>query len=145
MSDVATIIKQAKADGIRYADLLAAKRECEAVHEENQQWIDRIRRATFTAVTGRTDQFWLIFGHPSCRLSQKIFHHDGDYSSVSRWDEVAQSVWYETQFCRNEEDAEAELFDFIRNQTFKIPTNAELYREAYRRLRDSRDSSETGE
>ena len=137
--DVNEIKRQAKLAGINGQDLLAAKRECEAIHRQHQEFVNRVRSLTFRSLTGRPDHFWLIFGSPGDRVYGEMFHGGGDYDTVRGWDEVAQSVWLATMFCANEEDAEGKLWEFIINEPFKIPSNPDLYREAYRRLVDSRE------
>jgi hypothetical protein len=140
MSDVNQIRQEAKAAGISGKDLLAAKREIEAYHVQRQEFIDQVRRSAFTAKTGRRDRFWMIFGHESDRLYGQVFHGDGDYTTIHGWDTIASSVWLQNPgLCSQEEDAPEALWNFIRYESFRIPTNADLYREAFKMLVNTRE------
>ena len=138
MSDVNEIRKKAKELGIDGRELLAVKKEVEALYAQQQDFIDSVRQTAFRAMTGRTDRFWMIFGHESDRKYGKIFHGGGDYSTIHGWDDIAKSVFANCPgLCQCEEDASEALWDFVRYQPFRIPTTADLYKEAAKRLADS--------
>ncbi len=140
MSDVNKIRQEAKEAGISGKELLAAKREIEAYHSQRQEFIDQVRRDAFTAKTGRRDRFWMIFGHASDRMYGQVFHGDGDYTTIHGWDTIASSVWLQNPgLCSQEEDAPEALWNFIRYESFRMPTNADLYREALKMLVNSHE------
>lgn len=135
-----TIRKQAKEAGIAWRDVIAAKRELQAQYEYHQEFIDDVRETAFRYLTGRRDHMWFIFGYESDRTFGKWFR-DGDCSTIPRWDTASRSVFFECPgLCNREEDASEALWDFLKNQPFKIPSNYELYKEALQMLTSSLES-----
>ena len=136
--EVKEIRKSAKDAGISGSELLACKRDLEANYQAEQNFIDDIRRTAFRNLTGRNDRFWMIFGHESCPQFGKMFHGGGDYTTIRGWDVAARSVFFECPgLCSCEEDASEALWNFVRYQPFRIPTNAELYSEAFKMILNS--------
>jgi hypothetical protein len=132
-----SIRKQAKEAGIAWRDVLAAKRDVQALHESHQAFIDEVRQTAFRKLTGRRDHMWFIFGYETDRGFGKWFS-DGDYNVIPNFDTAARSVFFECPgLCSCEEDASEALYDFLRNQPFKIPCNEELYKEAFQMLSTS--------
>lgn len=128
-----SIRHQAKEAGIAWRDVIQAKREVQALHEEQQKFIDDVRQSAFQKLTGRRDHMWLIFGYETDRVFGKWFT-DGDYDSIPGFDVVANSMWHQFPQLCNEEDASETLYSFLKNQTFKIPSNYELYKEAFQMM-----------
>lgn len=132
------IRKQAKEAGIPWREVLAAKRDVQAIHEARQQFIDEVRQSAFRKLTGRRDRFWMIFGHTLDKTYSRWFHNGGDYDSIPGFDTTARSVFLECPgLCACEEDASEALWDFLTNQPFRIPSNEELYKEAFDMLSSS--------
>jgi hypothetical protein len=130
-----TIRNQAKAAGIPWREVIAAKREIQAVYEAQQEFIDEVRRRAFVYLTGRRDRFWMIFGHVCDKTYGNWFHGGGDYNTINNFDTAARSVFFECPgLCSREEDSAEALWNFLTEQPFRIPANEELYKEAFNML-----------
>lgn len=138
MSDVNTIKKQAKAAGINGRDLLNAKREIEQFHKQYQDFVNHVRRETHAAFVGEDHNFWRIFGHYNDQKSKHVFHSGGDYTTIKNWDTLSRTIfWSCPGLCSCEEDASEALWNFIKDEPFTIPSNTDMYKEAFNRLVDS--------
>lgn len=134
MSRLNEIRKHAKEMGIPWREVLEAKRAVQELHEQRQELIDDVRQTAFRKLTGRRDHMWFIFGYETDRGYGKWFR-EGDYSEIPNWDTVARSVFFECPgMCRFEDDASEAMWDFIKNEPFKIPCNERLYNEAFQML-----------
>lgn len=129
--------KQAKEAGIAWRDVIRAKRELMSYHEEQQHFIDCVRQTAFKRLTGRTDRFWMIFGHTCDRTYGHWFHGGGDYDTIKGFDVVANGMQMEFPQLCNEEDASETLYSFLKDQPFRIPCNDDLYKEAFQMLSSS--------
>ena len=137
---VDSIRKQAKEAGIPWREVIAAKRDVQALHESHQVFIDDIRQSAFRKLTGRRDHMWFIFGYETDRGYGKWFR-DGDHDSIPGFDVAARSVFFECPgLCSCEEDAAESLYAFLKNQPFKIPGNDELYNEAFEMINASSET-----
>lgn len=129
-----SIRQQAKEAGIPWREVIAAKREVQALHEQRQAFIDDVRKTAFLYLTGRRDHMWFIFGYETDRGYGKWFR-EGDYDTIPNFDTAARSVFFECPgLCQCEEDASEALWRFLKDQPFKIPSNEELYKEAFQML-----------
>lgn len=132
VSDIRNLAKQRE---IPWSVVVAAKREVEALHSQHQAFVDSVRQTAFFAMTGRRDRFWMIFGHVSDKTYGKLFHGGGDMDKVHGWDLVARSTYLaHPELCESEDEASQALWDFLINSPFRIPTTAELYKEAFDRI-----------
>lgn len=126
-----SIRKHAKEAGIPWREVIAAKRDVQAIHESNQQFIDEVRQSAFRKLTGRNDRFWMIFGHTCDKTYGNWFHGGGDYDTIRNFDTVARSIFFECPgLCQREEESAEALWDFLTSQPFRIPCNEDLYKEA---------------
>jgi hypothetical protein len=130
-----TIRKQAKEAGIPWREVIAAKREIQALHEAHQEFVDEVRQRAFVLLTGRRDRFWMIFGHVCDKTYGKWFHDGGDCDSIPSFDTASRTVFFDCPgLCSREEDASKALWNFLTDQPFRIPSNEELYKEAINML-----------
>lgn len=130
-----SVRKQAKEAGIPWREVIDAKREVQSLHEQRQQFIDDVRKTAFLYLTGRRDRFWMIFGHTCDKTFRHWFHDGGDYNTINNFDTAARTVYFECPgLCSCEEDAAEALWNFLTEQPFRIPSNDELYKEAFQML-----------